>query len=44
MDQSTPRPINEECVDVDATDCDVTPETIGDFGRVDSLRALGAAG
>ena len=26
---------------VDATDCDVTARTVGDFGRVDSLRALG---
>jgi hypothetical protein len=39
--KSTPRPINEESVGVDATDCYVTARTVGDFGRVDSLCALG---
>jgi hypothetical protein len=41
MDHPTPRPVKEACVGVDATECYVTAGTIGDFGRVDSLRALG---
>jgi hypothetical protein len=41
MDGPAPQSIKEACVGADAGDCYVTAGTVGDFGLVDSLRALG---